>query len=786
MITKKEKYDSLLYRLFSPDIMRDYGCLYPWWKKNEIIRPVSFAFYLFCMVIIIIGGIAFLISPVSGMLNYSETLTIQGSYSISQTSSGSTGNINGFFDNWTGAAGDGIRWSVDTSGQSEGASTIIIQTNALSNMTDNFISSPFSLSYHGQTFMTGTISIANGSFAGKKYQIILYVSSYIKPAGASGLIDGIPQGVSLISYTSQPAGGRHVAFDHSAAAFNGFDVGGGKSGLLLHGNPVGINYCPSNSNYYNNYVVNIVNDLSFSQDNYQVVHIDVVRHNYNTQLNVFTPISSLAYSSGYTNNDTANTQVLASGKMIFQIQTTLGGGLVQNSSSYYGNNYTVSVNPHNMTLGTSTTVTLSSFTNTLSNINAWCNRYVDVNGNIRDFWVQNNAFEQLCWAKYSGTWYAWNSSTNTYSISKGATLPNGVNIYPIYAGLFTFHTYVYTTDSEAFDFISNVNISGNGQITTKRICNFDGTTNTPIQGQISVKDLNTNIWTNVTTDKTGCYDFLLPIGDKFMACSSNTGYITNCTISSINGQNTTPLNMPINPSNIVSNDLTKTNVQVVVTGTTDGLNYIPLENVQVNMYTLDVNETNNNQNLMTNKQGEVLFTTLNESTTTVTSWYTFTASKLGYETSIQTINPSGSFKQVYINMQASSLVSPVPTVIPTITQNPLPTISGIGTINSTYLPEVQCVDQSKATGGIFGQFRNFIACAGVTGAENQGIALSVIIMLLCAVGLSRYGKGLGALTGAIIGAIASWAAHLLPVWTMIIAIVICGLVFAALITKQSQ
>ena len=79
---------------------------------------------------------------------------------------------------------------------------------------------------------------------------------------------------------------------------------------------------------------------------------------------------------------------------------------------------------------------------------------------------------------------------------------------------------------------------------------------------------------------------------------------------------------------------------------------------------------------------------------------------------------------------------------------------------------------------------NNVACMGVKGGIQQGLVLSCLMMFVFAMGLSKYGGGVGALTGVIIGALISFAMGILPFWVLIVTIVICGLVFARLIMSQ--
>lgn len=77
--------------------------------------------------------------------------------------------------------------------------------------------------------------------------------------------------------------------------------------------------------------------------------------------------------------------------------------------------------------------------------------------------------------------------------------------------------------------------------------------------------------------------------------------------------------------------------------------------------------------------------------------------------------------------------------------------------------------------------QNGIACNGVKGAVNQKLILSLIIITLIALVLSRYAKGTGALTGGIVGSLACMGMKLLPIWIAILMVVICGILIAKMI-----
>lgn len=118
---------------------------------------------------------------------------------------------------------------------------------------------------------------------------------------------------------------------------------------------------------------------------------------------------------------------------------------------------------------------------------------------------------------------------------------------------------------------------------------------------------------------------------------------------------------------------------------------------------------------------------------------------------------------------------------PTATQTPIVTQTIYGW-NGSQPNEVSCIQPPYPEGwSFFDGLKNGIACSGVKGQTNQNLWLSLIIIVVLAILLGKYAKGIGVLTGAIIGAAASFGMNLLPLWILVFILLICGIVIAKML-----
>jgi hypothetical protein len=164
--------------------------------------------------------------------------------------------------------------------------------------------------------------------------------------------------------------------------------------------------------------------------------------------------------------------------------------------------------------------------------------------------------------------------------------------------------------------------------------------------------------------------------------------------------------------------------------------------------------------------------------------YTVTASKPGYCSVSESRNTSTDTYQ-YVSMMmkygACTGTTPTPTPTSSIIPTTVPTPIG-GVYNGT---AAVCGNLPESP-TMMDVLRNSFACNGIVDLVMQNMALSVLIMLICAIVLGRVASGIGVLAGAIIGATVSTAMGILPFWIIIVLIILAGLIFAGKIFWSNQ
>jgi hypothetical protein len=163
--------------------------------------------------------------------------------------------------------------------------------------------------------------------------------------------------------------------------------------------------------------------------------------------------------------------------------------------------------------------------------------------------------------------------------------------------------------------------------------------------------------------------------------------------------------------------------------------------------------------------------------------YAITAIKEGYCTVSETGNTgTDQYKYVSLYMKYGGCTGPqTPTPTPTpytsITPTPVPTlIGGWGnvTVREPYVCNADLKDPTMTDLAL-----NAIACNGISDAQGQGIAISVIVIGLLALILGKVAGGIGILGGAILGTLVCILMGFLPLWIIIVLIIIAGLIFAS-------
>lgn len=422
--------------------------------------------------------------------------------------------------------------------------------------------------------------------------------------------------------------------------------------------------------------------------------------------------------------------------------------------------FTLVINPSSGTINDTYSITLSGDISTATDIS-----YKYYNPQTPYLSFNSVAGGQTTYRKVGASWFGWNGSSFSVATANPAQV----------SGKFAYAT---NPQESYMDVIAYITINGNVYQATKRITlvsigkvpkiitAWDMSTSAMITNFDShILDIYSNAWENTTytQDTFSNAYYYATANSLIMYTGSATGYYDTVPVTtSFDGSSGTEgikyKFYPIRTPPTVDNTTLHVN--------TKKLNNDAINNARVIL--------NDNQVCYTNMQGTCLFQVL----TGVT--YTATASAYGYSSgtgSVLTSNTSANIINIIMVGATPTTTSITTPPTPRIT----PTYTNWTSQNATAFPEYTCTHDTGNL-GLWQVFMNFIACAGVSGATNQGMIASGFIMLVLGMALSRYGKGVGALAGVTAGAAVSWGMGALPFWLLILVVTVCGLVFARLIT----
>jgi len=428
--------------------------------------------------------------------------------------------------------------------------------------------------------------------------------------------------------------------------------------------------------------------------------------------------------------------------------------------------YTLSISP---TAGTINDTYFLKINGDLSNAQSISFRYTPLGSNMYHF---TSGAGQTDYSLVSGTWKQWDGST--YSISSSPL--SGVNAkllsYVPLTDEVTVTAYITSTTGNIYQTSTTLNIvsSGNNPV---MIVAYDmsgsGGADAALMTDYTshIMDVYSGIWVNTTYNQGNFASALY---------SARTGGAIYYYGSAIGYLDTIPITKTIMEGGSIQyrfykNNLPPTVDNVTLYGMVQTSSSVPIPNAKVIF--------SDGQKCFTNTAGSCGVYALNN------HYYSATGSAYGYTAGTAGITTSNTSSNVItiVLLKTTTTTSPysgisTPKVTPTFTNTS-------GMQNTTPLTEVACIDDTSNLRP-YELFMNFIACMGVKGGIQQGFVLSALMMFIFAMGLSRYGKGLGTLAGVIIGAVTSFGMGILPFWVLIVAIVICGLVFARLLTSQSE
>lgn len=742
--------------LFNPQYGLGFDRKYYYSFMRTYFSPTM---YLLCWILLILASITLIISPISAMENYTEELSYHGFYS---TYSGITG--------WGASTTKppfSEQFMINFDTMPQGSSTLIIELSTLSYAVEPQVSSDFTMEYNGSTVASGSMMVSNGTFSGQTHQIVLWFDQFTPPVG----------------YTT--TGTHNVTLWSTIEAQEGHIMGitdyyehyGPSSGVACYmRSPAAL--------YVFNYPVNVESTYSFSRSDTNAYFFTIDKKGYLTKATIFSPTTTKAYTETYFNNyNRENQPFVGGGKVVGQVCSALSGGFCMNTSGYYGNNYTLNVRPNTTQLGLSVTSSVFSGTNSLSRITSECWRYLDANDNIHDF--ISSGYEQVCYTKKGGTWYAYNVSTDDFTISKGSTMPNDVSLRPELMGALKVYLAIFTADDETFVLWNDLNVTSNGALAQVEFFAVDKASNayvdTPTYSILNKASDTTTVYTSNLPD--GSYTTSIPIGSPIQACAVASGYEEGCIDKLIQGNDI--INIPLSSTALASTNISNTTLIVNVKFTNDGVEYYPLKDSLVEVETSNPQEPNQYQSDTTNEEGITSFTVVNVTTITSNSNYQVGASAEGYKSAYKSVNPTGSSYDVDLFLVSNTIVTTYPTTfIPEITYTPTPTQTGIGGTPINGTPMI-CQDANNLTDKTWlGGIKNGVACAGFNDFTSQSLAFACIIILFCVYVGSRFGKGIGSAIGAIIGFVLSLAMNLIAFWVFAALLVLVGLVLLVVIIKN--
>ena len=515
--------------------------------------------------------------------------------------------------------------------------------------------------------------------------------------------------------------------------------------------------------------VDVIPSVSFSTDvNNGTAPLTVTF----TDTSSFTPTSNswtygdgTSYTSGSFSSPVQHTYTTAG---VYSINYSATSGMLSgwgNKSAYinvYSANttstggYTLVVSPATVNYNQNFTITLSSDTGNFTGIKEV--RYGWNQSGKTDLIYDLNNYP-LDYYLNAGTWYQYDGSS--FSINKGASLPNPISLLPAKFGTgdFTIDAYLIKDDNQVIHVSDTLTVtSTNYQTLTIQAIDFnDGYIVS--SAHINVLDIAPNIWENKSAGGEKIFNY--PYGRNLYIDINSSAYYTST-------KNYTVTNTPNNTIQIVmyrgiTTPAGNVTLRVNVMDTQGGY----LNNAKVTV--LNDDSYFDSQSQYTNYAGIATFLVL------PTTDYAISVSKSGYLSAgkLENSGADGTTKDTTIVLSVGAN--------PTATPTPQPTATGqyIGNIGGSNLTPVTCQAQLPKGATILDSVRNNIACAGIQSGQNQGIAIAILIIFVLAIIGGKYGKGIGVVMGMGAGYVISLAMNLIPLWTFIALLVIAGIIFSA-------
>lgn len=433
---------------------------------------------------------------------------------------------------------------------------------------------------------------------------------------------------------------------------------------------------------------------------------------------------------------------------------------------------TPSINPYRLTVspsivngGINTTGILSG---SLTAPIEYINYYYHSSGTTssQNFLQYPSSTQLLSFVNRSNVWYAWSEITQDFTIP--VSIPTTVKLNFPSPGTYKAYANIAPLSGGFFMATSNdILVEGSGSSSTISVIDASDMS-LILEPHVSIKNLNTNIWTNTTIQNPMFY--VVNYGDRLNLYATKTGYISNSLLNVMGGDRDFSIMLYPEETSPFPNT---TMVQVLVTDA----NYAPIDGATINIKQLDPGSspaTYTYYDGYTNAAGFSNYIVVDGSTVKTT------ASKSGYLAATTTEYISGASYTVRLKLLSPYIV---PTAVPpTILPTPIVTITNA--INMQPINQTVTTCNASSDGTMIGEMKKNIACMGFKDYISQSLALASLIVIVFMLVGGRYGKGLGTALGAIVGFVLGVALGLIPFWVFIALIILSvgAIAFKALVS----
>jgi hypothetical protein len=391
------------------------------------------------------------------------------------------------------------------------------------------------------------------------------------------------------------------------------------------------------------------------------------------------------------------------------------------------------------------------------------------NGDEIQYTETTNSDNLLTYSASTGIYKGWSKLTDSYSNIKTATLPNPLSLNPVGASgsiLTTLIAYDNLGNSYKFN-VSNLVGNSNGTIdNTMKVITQDAYTGGILSpSKISVFNGQKGTWQNITT-AFGEYTFNIPVGIPVTIAANVSGYLPLVKTFTTTENAIEHMNMF---KAGIGGDLNKTKIIIYTRSTPSGnLNSQPLENVYVSLI------QNNDTSLVKSDVSGV--TGIVEFQGNISTAYSITGSKTGFVSASKVIN-TGVINpyEVYLYLTPLGVISPTPTFPPIVTPSPQPIVTPAAWSNGNASVCGVVADNRS----ILDYLKSQAACNGFKDAMSQSLLIAAIIIMLCMSMGAAKGKAAGGIVGAIVGFVLAFALGVIPF--MVLALIIVLLVLVAMI-----